>query len=734
MARKPTDNLQGYGQTSTPSATPIDTFIGAPRIPQVTPATQLADALGTLSSSVAKEKSRKKVERQELEAKKAEGYAARFQGEQGEFLDSVRLGKIYADLSETVVATIVENKYNNEYYQSTLDKLSKLDDDVKVDVVELERLYDNLFAEANEATAGMDFVNAGAANGVKRAIDETRREFSEFRDTRTRDLHKENTEADVYRILSNAADTDEGMVAAVKSFSDLYQKNFKTSPLTKEQDEQLLVDAAISFQKENPQFDSTFLIESIPALMTDVTMKKLVEAVPIIGEKSLKQKEQAHRERQLNLREYQTTKSAEWSNLMIQNSEEGRKKLEKILHTPLPENATLLEREQYSWQITYIPNILDKKYVSGGDSQVEFSRFKTSFSTAAYTGNFEGFFPHTGLTLKDGQLPTIDEIALELRANPNLNQEDTENAINSIGTVLERYSNYNEGSLKDYAINRFKGTLSNDEKSLLKSRGILNPLEEVAEAYASSFKFYLDEFVEDSGNMPLLQEFDRADGIRTKALNEATSTMEQIKQLAVAADDVQTIEQLIDDIQLQVGDTVESTDADGNIATFRYNGGGEGDNNNYTLISSDSDTDTGSPEEEETDVDPKYAVTKPAEQNAQRFVSGVQGANRARILERQEEAIEKIFDEETATLNLGDDMLSTLNSLVKRRYERRARLPGKNKGPKITEDTIIDLVLDALEIAGLENFSYGGDDTADTAGEIAVKKLVDSLMQQYGTD
>ena len=190
----------------------------------------------------------------------------------------------------------------------------------------------------------MDFVNAGAVTGARNAITEIRKRHAEFRDTRTRDLHKENTEANVYRILSNAADTDEGMVAAVKSFSDLYQKNFKTSPLTKEQDEQLLVDAAISFQKENPQFDSTFLIESIPALMTDVTMKKLVEAVPIIGEKSLKQKEQANRQRELSLQDYQITKSAEWSNLMIQNPEEGRKTLEKILHTPLPEDATLLEK------------------------------------------------------------------------------------------------------------------------------------------------------------------------------------------------------------------------------------------------------------------------------------------------------------------------------------------------------------------------------------------------------
>jgi hypothetical protein len=46
MARQPIENLQGFGQTSVSSARPIDAFTGAPAIPQETPGSQLANALG----------------------------------------------------------------------------------------------------------------------------------------------------------------------------------------------------------------------------------------------------------------------------------------------------------------------------------------------------------------------------------------------------------------------------------------------------------------------------------------------------------------------------------------------------------------------------------------------------------------------------------------------------------------------------------------------------------------
>ena len=70
MARQPIEKLQGYGQTSSPSAAPIDSYTGAPQVARETPATQLAQALGTMSSAVAKAGARAEAEKQELSEKK----------------------------------------------------------------------------------------------------------------------------------------------------------------------------------------------------------------------------------------------------------------------------------------------------------------------------------------------------------------------------------------------------------------------------------------------------------------------------------------------------------------------------------------------------------------------------------------------------------------------------------------------------------------------------------------
>ena len=300
MARQPIEKLQGLSQTSSPSASPIDTYTGAPSTPRVTPATQLADALGTMSSAVARAGEREKAEREAQAEIKAKGYAASFKGEEGEFLDSVKLGETYADLSTTVTATIVEDKYRNKYYQSTFEKLNNLDDDVKGDVVALENLFESIIAETNEATTGMDFVNSGAVQGARNAINEMRREFSEFRDVKTRELAKVNTEANVYNILGKYdLSTNDGKVSAVALVNDLNEKLIQSSPFTKTEDKQQIVDALISYNKLNPESNAVSLIDSIPWLKSKETDAKLAKAGPVISQLSLQQLQDKAQEKKL---------------------------------------------------------------------------------------------------------------------------------------------------------------------------------------------------------------------------------------------------------------------------------------------------------------------------------------------------------------------------------------------------------------------------------------------------
>ena len=54
MARQPIEKLQGYGQISSPSATPIDSYTGSPQVDRNTPLSQLAQALNVVGGDVAR--------------------------------------------------------------------------------------------------------------------------------------------------------------------------------------------------------------------------------------------------------------------------------------------------------------------------------------------------------------------------------------------------------------------------------------------------------------------------------------------------------------------------------------------------------------------------------------------------------------------------------------------------------------------------------------------------------
>lgn len=289
MARQPIQNLQGYGQTSTPSATPVDAYSGAPAIPQVSKGAQLAEALGTVSGNVNRAARESAANKQELDKKKAVSFAARFKGEEGEFLDSVKLGETYSDLSEIVVATIVEDKHKNEFRNSTYDTLRAVDDDVKMDVVALEAMFDGLIKDAAEKTEGMDFVQSGAVMGTRSAINEMRREFSVFRDQKTRQLAKENTQANVFNILGKYdLNSKDGQLSATALVNDLNDKLLATSPFTKKEDKQQIVDSLIEYNKLNPDSKAVSLISRIPWLQSKETDAKLEQAAPQIADLAIR--------------------------------------------------------------------------------------------------------------------------------------------------------------------------------------------------------------------------------------------------------------------------------------------------------------------------------------------------------------------------------------------------------------------------------------------------------------
>ena len=94
------------------------------------------------------------------------------------------------------------------------------------------------------------------------------------------------------------------------------------------------------------------------------------------------------------------------------------------------------------------------------------------------------------------------------------------------------------------------------------------------------------------------------------------------------------------------------------------------------------------------------------------------------------------FNPETAMFDLPEDMMAKVEEAVSARYSRVGEARGKGgrvKAPK--ENDILKLVLDSLGLKGTPDFNYGpgifSDDEPNTAGEIAVRRLVDSMMEKY---
>lgn len=715
MARQPIENLQGYGQTSSPSAAPVDSFTGAPSVPRETPATQLAQALGTMSGAVAKADARAKAKKEERDEIKARGYAASFKGEQGEFLDSVKLGETYADLSQTVVATIVQDKYQNEYYYSTFEELSKLDDDVKGDVVALENLFDDKIAAINEATTGMDFVNAGAVRGGRNAINELRKRFAEFRDLKTRELAKANTEANVYNILGKVdLNTNDGQVSAVALVNDLGDKLIATSPFSKTEDKQQIVDALISYNKLNPTSNAVSLIKKVPWLQSKVTDKKLSEAAPLIANEAIVEMELKNKQLEVQLKDRKVDLEVEIDNLLVSGK---RQEVRKMLTKLVPEDASDLDKLSAQYAKEYARVALARENADPEASNLRKNELIEDFKTASSTGNWS--------SLGFSEPPNNDQLRELIGRDETLTQQDAAILRNNLSDLRKGFASISEEALSNDVSKKFYVDLqyfnTDVPKSVLGAAG-LSPQRVMEDVYSASMQEQFTEFYNNPKYETGVPEGDVLKDMKATAFAEVEAVVTKLNTILTTqsnnkTEDLKTFKQELTqgeqpDIELEVGKEYPSPDG----GFVRYLGGDPEDNSSFEKV------------EEE---DPRYKVTKETE-----GVRNTNPRNKVRAEEKDEEAkasVANIFDKESATFNLADDTLATLDKLVKGRYKRKSSNPRSTGVQAVTEDDVMDIVLDQLGLAGISDFEYGGmfGDEADTAGEVAIKKIVDSLMEKH---
>lgn len=709
MARQPTQDLQGLDSVATPSANMVDAYAGAPAMPRESSAGQLADALGTLSRAGQKSAAKAKAEQEELDKKRAESYAARFKGEEGEFLDSVKLGETYAHLSDTVVATIVEDKHRLDFYSKTKASLNNLDNDIRYDVVALEKHFDALLADATEKTAGMDFVQSGAVQGVQSAIREMRGQFSAQQNAFTKEQSKSNTEAAIYNILDKYdVTTPDGQVSAIALMNDLNEHTLATSPYKKGEDKQIMVDALIAYNKSNPESGAVNLIQRMPFLQGGQTKQKLNDAGPQIAKLSMAATQRRLFQESVKRDELLAEKQGVLNQLAEENDIE---KIQQVQAEYAGAGDTPAERATAN-------AIYEMAEIAEKSAQVD-----PDISSTNYTLAKEDLTVRASL----GTAGSSKEEIAAINARTDISPQQKSALIQEVPTLIQGHkiiaSEQHSTTFRQRfgsVVDTYKTNPMLAAKAFELSQRGLSAETIAKDTWDSETGRRINLHIEKNKEIPGYNDLYGDDGIYDKAGEAVKAKLQEVATLQA-----QFIQLDSQQPQLQPGDTIK--DANGNpIAT--YNGGDINDDSNFTPITPEVD-DT--PEVEETPVvedDPRYKVTKDTEYITNFADEGMEANRAAKQAKREDKATKAGFDKESATITLDDSVAAQLEKLVEGRYKRASK-----RKHEVSEDAIMDIVLDQLGLDGDSDFEYGGffGDSPDTAGEIAIKKIVDSLMEKH---
>lgn len=218
MARQPIQNLQGYGQTSTPSATPVDAYSGAPAIPQVSKGAQLAEALGTMSGNVNRAARESAANKQNELKKRMAAYGQEILAQNKEFGGQEELAAEFPSASAQLKMEMAQSIATNRYRDKTEARLTEwlandanLLSDGGYDLFKQE-----LLNEFGEETEGLDFVTAGMQQGVNQVFSNKITAYVAAADAKTKEVWEEDTVANIRYILKNSTSSEQAAVLIQK--------------------------------------------------------------------------------------------------------------------------------------------------------------------------------------------------------------------------------------------------------------------------------------------------------------------------------------------------------------------------------------------------------------------------------------------------------------------------------------------------------------------------------------
>ena len=741
MSKGHMQDLQGFRTISSPSASPVDAYGGGVNAPKVSAADQLADAFGTVSKYGQKAAVKAQQDRDELLKLQQDAAYNRAKSEADNgIVTAVKMKEMYAQNSEVVVSEIVQKQNQNESYNTYLSQFSKIPDEIALSEGDLANYFIEEEAKLRERMGDTPFATAGALSGFRAAKREVMRGILNKQDAYTRKKSTQNIQDSVHIALSKFdTSTLEGSNSAVAAIAEELDVQFNDSPNAPEIVNQDFVDAFITYAKNNPTKPVLQLLEDkqLSHLYTKTTRRKLDGLPGELADLSLQEQERVNKQLEANFRDSKPKLEAEAYNLVLSNPTKAR----EYLNAPIPKDATDLQIKQFRYTQQLIKIELETDTLDPELSNRTKNDLIETIKSAATTGDY------TALGFEAGVVPTNDQIREIISLNPDMKGSDKNILRDNLESLRNGYESVSDSKLRSHIATRFKIKLNeytNDQfgvRTMLNAAGI-NAQQIIEDTYITTMREELDKHFQSgdyTGGIPQGDAFTTIQNTAYEAVFQVIKDLDGLlsRQPAQGQNKIDMLRQFdanLDAPKYEIGDIVD--DEKTGLPIARVVGINTDGTYQYAPLETE---ESEAPEEQEVPVvedDPRYKVTKDTEY-IQNFADEEMEASRLeKQLKREAEATKAGFDKESATITLDDSVKAQLDKLVSGRYKRAAKNT-RGGGPKdVSEDAIMDIVLDQLGLDGNSDFEYGGifGDSADTAGEIAVKKIVDSLMEKHKGD
>ena len=741
MARQPIQDLQGLDNVATPIASPIDAFAGAPALPAQSSAGQLADALGTLASAGMKSAQKAQNERIEMEKIAANKLANEFVGSKDSpYLTLDEFGKNFKYLDPSVLGNILETKYSDQYYNEALSTLQNLPNNIRFDSVEFEAAYDKLVDNASKDTDGKFFVQAGAIKGLKRAYNQARSSNIQQGRAFIESEHKTAVNTKTYGFIKDADLANptqfQAVVDAIVAEDKAQKGDGKvpgTSPFSEDRlsDKRIWRETLIQQAKNDPLRGNQILniIDSLPWSGDDETIEAVELARGEVAELATAEIQQDNQELQASLTAASVNVDAKIANMVAENDVTG---LKGILTKTIDPNASQLDKGVFSMTQERARIALNNRYIDPIDS------------SAAYTTDKQDVIVRGS----QGTLNIAEEVA-RVRQLP-LTNEQMSAYIQELPLLAQGSSIVLTSSHKQSFTARLGATIDGMSNPLAKDFMLANfalaqrgtSFEAIAtEEFNRIVLNRVNQYIADNGKIPTPLEMDKEGGIYDMAAEAAEAKLSKINLLngevvqpapAPSSEEVTTGQ----------GTASSPYELNGKLYTLKPGVTLENATEEDLIPVGESDAEVTEPTVTEPTVDNQQAPTDDykvtnTDGQGEFFIDKSTEQTSERQRKAYSQATESLgFDEQSANFNLPEDIMAKVEEAVKARYANVGKSRGKGgavKAPK--ENDILELVIDSLGLSGNADFDYGpgifSDDEPDTAGEIAVRRLVDSIMAQY---